>query len=963
MQSESLRQVSADGAQRRDITVLFVDFAGSTELARTMDPEACHRLLSAFLEHCAVCISSAGGHVARFMGDGVLAYFGFPQVREDDAQRAVSAALAIRDGCPRLGSLVSARSGIASGSVILGVAIGSGEAREVPVFGDAANLASRLQAAAQPGHILVAQGVTERTGECFSFRQSPPLVLKGFPELRHGWEVLGPKRSGRVTDGNGAPEGPIIGREDERGRLIAAWRAARDGHGGAFLIEGQAGVGKTRLVAELANHLLPEVHAHVVAADSLRTQAPLGLISRLLEQLSRDHSGDMLQPHWSAEGGEATRGNVIARTIVDSIGEPAILILEDLHWADPSSREVIDAMALEVAERPVLIVATSRLETGGMPGAGWQRIPLEPLGPAQTAELVGGLAGGGLSANDVQHVIARSGGVPLFARELVRLLSDAGRRPDVRSVPETLAGLLLARLTALGPSMALAQCAAVLGVEAPVSTLSTLAERRGVNLAAGLKALEHERVATIFGSPPRLRFTHALFREAALETLLADDSRALHRDAVDILEDDAEGVPDSVLAEFWERAGDRERALQALDRAVAAARERRAWPEVRHLTEWCLALLRQVPLERQDIQLELKTRNLHAEALQITTGYSSPATRAAAAEAQRTARRVGEIYQSMLGVAGQWMAASSAGDYRKAQAIAAECMSLARLHGGADALAAGHMVEMTTRYRVGDLVGAEASFVSGQGFFDAEPFLARAGAIPQTFGNAALVAVLLGDSVAARQRCAHALRASRRQPSPYDRCFAAYMVAMVEILLGADRRAAGLGETALRLAGALGFPQFAATARIVLGRARAGYGDVASGMALLRQGLQGMAEAHARNAQTLYLTWFGEAALLGGDLDAAIEATRSALEINPDELFYRPEALRVRALALLGQGQAEEARNVLEEGLALARAMHAPWFLNRMQPLVGRLGLSDQAMRTSSPSTTSMAISFGDLPV
>jgi len=942
MQTESLRQVSTEGAQRRDITILFADLAGSTELARSMDPEASHRLLSAFLEHCAACVSSAGGHVARFMGDGVLAYFGFPQVREDDAERAVSAALAIRDGCPQLGAALLARSGIASGSVILGAAIGSEEAREVPVFGDVANLASRLQAAAQPGHVLVASGVAERAGARFLFRQSPPLVLKGFPEFGHGWEVLGRRSFGSHAGGSRPQEGLIVGRAGERDRLIAAWRAAREGHGGAFLIEGQAGVGKTRLVEELARHLPPSAPAYRVAADSLRTQTPLDLISRLLDQFAHCPAVDKGLRYSDAEGDEAAQGDMIARAVVDAIGEPAILIVEDLHWADPPSREVLGAMAAEAVGRPVLILATARPESGGEPqalGKNWQRISLAPLDRTQTAELVGGLAGPALSERDLRHVIDRSGGIPLFARELVRLLSDGGHGSSIRAVPENLTGLLLARLTALGRAMALAQCAAVLGVEAPVSTLSALARRQGVDLASGLEALAREGVAIVSGTPPILRFAHALFREAALETLLSDDRRMLHRDAAEVLEDDADGVPDAVVAELWERAGDAERALLALDRAVAGARGRRAWLEVRILTERSLALLRQLPQERQGVRRELEMRNLLAEALQITTGYSSPQTRAAAAEAQRTARRAGEIYQSMLGVAGQWMVASSAGDYKKAQAIAAESMSVARLHGGADALAAGHMIDMTTRYRVGDLVGAEASFVSGQSFFDAELFVSRAGAIPQTFGNAALVAVLLGDSVSARRRCAHALRASRRQSGPYDRCFAAYMVAMVEILLGADRRAAGLGETALRLAGALGFPQFAATARIALGRARAGCGDVASGMHLLREGLQAMAETHARNAQTLYFTWFAEAALSGGDSLAAIEATRSALEINPDELFYRPETLRIRALALLGQGLKAEARDASEEGLALARAMQAPWFLDRMRPLVGRLGL------------------------
>jgi tetratricopeptide (TPR) repeat protein len=246
---------------------------------------------------------------------------------------------------------------------------------------------------------------------------------------------------------------------------------------------------------------------------------------------------------------------------------------------------------------------------------------------------------------------------------------------------------------------------------------------------------------------------------------------------------------------------------------------------------------------------------------------------------------------------------------------------------------------MTTRYRVGDLLGAETAFRSGEEFFDAPAFVNRTGAIPQTFGNAALIAVLTGDSAAARQRANFALRAARLQNSAYDRCFAAYMVAMVEILLGADRKAAALGASALRLAEAIGFPQFAAIARIVIGRARAGMGDVDAGIAVLREGLAAMAGTYSRNAQTLYLTWLAEAALSGGDIDTALDTSDAALSVNADEVFYRPETLRIRSLALLRRGFVPEASALLREGEALAISMQAPWFTERMQPLKARLGL------------------------
>jgi hypothetical protein len=887
-------------------------------------------------------IESAEGYVARFMGDGVLAYFGYPQALEESAARAITAAFEIRDGCERLGQELSvplsARCGIASGGAIIGKAIGRGDVREIPVFGDVANLAARLQTAARRGNILVSPETRKQTASRFAFTRSLPLKLNGFPKVRHGWEPEQGGKAYKVPSIGRTARRRLVGRDNERALFEAAWLNACSGRGSTIAITGEAGIGKSRLVHDWIRHAaLSDAQCYIVAADPLHVHAPLHLISRVFNALG-------LTGHEAAVSNDddCVHTAALAKRVLARLSSKlAILVIDDLHWGDPSSREVLDAIASELTCHPILMVTTSRTTAWQeVEPARLQCIRLTPLTMPQTWELVTRVAGRRLPEQERDEVVKRSGGIPLFAEELARLLLTTPDRAQPRLVPKTLSALLLARLTTLGPAMALAQCAAVLGVESPIAALTALAERRGVNLAEGLQALDREDVAVVSSSSAMLRFRHALYRDAVLETLLTADRKSLYRDAAQLLDASVTKiVPDAMLAEFWREAGEPGLALDALDRAIDDARQQRAWREICQLARTALTVLPTASREQGGVKRELRLQTSLAEALQITVGYSSPAARAAVADGQRLAERAGEMDQSMMSVAAKWMAASSAGNYSYAKALARQTLTLAHLHGGADALAAANMIDMTTRYRMGDLVGAEAAFRSGGGYFDAPAFLNRAGAIPQTFGNAALVAILMGDSAAARQRSAHALVEARRKGTSYDRCFAAYMVAMVEILLGADRKAVALGTCALRLAAALGFPQFEAIARIVIGRGRAGLGDVEAGMALLREGIAAMAGTHSRNAQTLYLTWLAEAALSGGDNRAAFEATDAALLVNPEELFYRPETLRIRSLALLGQDSAADAETALLEGEAIAVAMKAPWFTDRMKPLKVRLGL------------------------
>ena len=324
----------------------------------------------------------------------------------------------------------------------------------------------------------------------------------------------------------------------------------------------------------------------------------------------------------------------------------------------------------------------------------------------------------------------------------------------------------------------------------------------------------------------------------------------------------------------------------------------------------------------------------------ITRGYSAPQTVAVTSRARQLAGAGRRLSPKLRQAQAEWAAASSAGNYAQASGLAEQFLGLAQADGRPANLAQAHMIQMTSLYRVGDLIGAEDAFRTGVPFFEAPDFVRRPGVSAQTFGNAALIAWMMDDMDQARHRMALALALSLDTGHPYDQTFAQSMSAVFAVLASDMDKAEAVAERSLALCQEHGFPQIVPISRIVLGRARAGLGRSAEGIVLIREGLVAMAEAGIRVAMTEYMTWLAEAQAFDGALDDAVQRADEALKVNPQELFFRPESLRLRGEFRLALGRKASAAADFSEAMTLAKRMGAKLFHARAAASLARIDRS-----------------------
>src|SRR5271166_3713698 len=612
-------------AERRPITVMFCDLVGSTSLAAKLDAEDWRNLVNAYLEAASAAVTEFGGHVLKKLGDGLMALFGYPRAQENDAERAVRAALAIqralaglnarnaRSGAPEL----STRIGIECGSVVVDAA---GE-----VFGEVPNVAARVQAAAEPGTVLVTASVQRQTAGLFVAEDRGAHELKGVLEPVTLYRIVRASGAGRRSGARALT--PLVGREEELDLLSRRWERARKGEGQLALIVGEPGLGKSRLIEEFrarlgetphtwvewsSSQLLQNTPLHPVAewgrlrygagdtpeerqlADLENTLQLIGLdaaeYAPLLAPLFNVPLPDDRAAKFAPE--ELRRRQLSAMTALFLAGarsQPVVLAFEDLHWADPTSLDLLRALVERGAQAPLLIVATTRPEFR----PDWSLrshhsvISLAPLDRAQVRKMVGEIASRhALSDEMIDGVGERTGGVPLFVEEVTRLLLERDARGGAQAIPPTLQQSLAARLDRLGEAREVAQIGAVLGRDFSYRLLSDVSSSAAgfdeLRLHAALDRLTEADLLFVDGAPPTAayRFKHALIQDAAYESLLKSRRQALHRRAAEALRDanaEPEAIAhhfteaglDDLAIEWWGKAGDQALRRSAFQEAIA----------------------------------------------------------------------------------------------------------------------------------------------------------------------------------------------------------------------------------------------------------------------------------------------------------------------------------------------------------------------------------------------------------
>ena len=703
-------------AERRQLTLMFVDLVGSTALSGQLDPEDMGGVIRDYQNAVAGEIARVEGHVAKFMGDGVLAYFGWPRVHEDEAERAVRAALLIVSAVARLkgaGAPLACRIGIATGLVVVGDLVGEGAAQEQAVVGETPNLAARLQATAVPGQVVVAEATRRLLGDLFVLETLPPRELKGIDRLAVAFAVLSERaQTSRFVARRGGELSPIVGRDQELALLVERWRQAEAGEGQGILLTGEAGIGKSRMAEALVaavetcphvllryqcspyhgdSALFPAIQhlAHAVdfaPEDGLERR--LDRLESVLAQGAEDGDGTATAPLIAELLGldgtrryglstltpQQRRSRTLA-ALVDQCGglaldRPVLWLIEDVHWIDPTTLELIELALDSLPGRRILLVVTAR-PTFTAPLAShpsMTRLALNRLARAATQSIIERVTGGRrLPEALVGEIAARTDGVPLFVEEMTKAVVESGALRETEdayeldgplsalAVPATLHDSLMARLDRLHGVTEVAQTASVIGRAFDYETLAGLSALPGQVLADALDRLVSAEL--VFrrgvGRDATYLFKHALVRDAAYESLLKARRLTLHGQLYEVLVARGDTAPE-IRAQHAEAASRLEAALDAWEEAGRAAVIRPAFREAIADFEAAVRLCNALGAEpkwmlrEQAIQVEL------GQALMASEGYQGAATLKAFERAMALADAAGDPALQLPAIYGLW---------------------------------------------------------------------------------------------------------------------------------------------------------------------------------------------------------------------------------------------------------------------------------------------------------------------
>jgi len=725
-------------AEFRQITVMFSDLVGSTQLSEKLDPEDLRKLIDGYRGECSTAISRYGGEVARYFGDGVMAFFGWPYAREDNAARAIHAALEIVSGVTKSSAPVTltCRVGVCSGPVVVGE-IGDSGTWSMDAVGETPNIAARLQTIAAANTVLISESTRRLVSAAFDFQDLGLQELKGVTEPLRVYRVLSAKdTASRFEAAHVGSLTPLIGRSSELSLLLDRWQKVKEGDGQVIFLSGIPGVGKSRLLHELKSHIEQEPHVLLYhqcspyhgqsafypvigqiqqAAQLTAREADADKLAKLRAYLphSTDHSIEPvlliakllsipLENHHELSGLTAQQiKNRTISTLVDmrlafSLQRPTLCLFEDAHWLDPSTLELLELIISRIDHARVLLIVSCRPEfhPTWVTHANTTIHSLTRLSHAEVKAMIRDLLrGASMPEPLLDQIIEKADGVPLFIEELTNSMLSAPlrtrggleltARPAHLRVPDTLSDALMERLDRVAPSRRLAQIAAVIGREFSFDLLSAASQVDEDDMLSALSLLEKADIIYRVDISPFVRFAfkHVLLCDAIYESLLRSKRQQIHADIAAILEHDfpelAENQPE-VLAYHYQEAGNHQLAIRCWFESGQRALAHSANVEAIASFRKALQLLSGLPETPERTKQEIDIQLALGIPLIAVQGYVSVETREAFSRAHTLCRRLGNIPEYFQALFGLWGNCWMGGHNHEALRMADEFLSRSR---------------------------------------------------------------------------------------------------------------------------------------------------------------------------------------------------------------------------------------------------------------------------------------------